>query len=138
MASSNKQIILTTILLAVLFIGGIIFKSLFPEGPILDAVPNPISDKTRTERFRDENQLTPNPQRNLYFGDLHVHTSLSLDAYIGGTLANPEDAYQFARGNAIKVLGKEVQIDRPLDFINVARILTNDIWSNIIQNSSMD
>ena len=116
MAPSNKRIILTTILLAVLFIGGIIFNSLFPEGPILDPVPNPISDKTRTERFRDENQLTPNPQRNLYFGDLHVHTSLSLDAYVGGTLANPEDAYQFARGNAIKVLGKEVQIDRPLDF----------------------
>ena len=45
MAPSNKRIILTTILLAVLFIGGIIFNSLFPEGPILDPVPNPISSK---------------------------------------------------------------------------------------------
>ncbi|MDP6144056.1 MAG: hypothetical protein QGF49_07960, partial [Candidatus Marinimicrobia bacterium] len=79
MTKSNKRTIIISTLILVLLVGGIIFISLFPEGPILDPVPNPISDKTRTERFRAENKLTPNPQRNLYFGDLHVHTSLSLD-----------------------------------------------------------
>ena len=31
----------------------------------------------------DEN--APNPLRNAYFGETHMHTAYSLDAYIGGT-----------------------------------------------------
>ena len=42
-----------------------------------------------------------NPLRNAYFGDLHVHTSLSSDARIFGTVAGPDDAYRFAKGEAI-------------------------------------
>ena len=122
MAPSNKRIILTTILLAVLFIGGIIFKSLFPEGPILDPVPNPISDKTRTERFRDENQLTPNPQRNLYFGDLHVHTSLSLDAYVGGTLLTRKMHINLPEVMLLKSLVKKYRSIVPLIFL-LSRIM---------------
>ena len=116
MTRSTKLKITASIVLALLFIGSIVFKSLMPSGPITDFVPNPISDKTRTDRFREENQLSPNPLKNLYFGDLHVHTSLSLDAYVGGTLANPDDAYKFARGEAIEIFGRPVKIDRPLDF----------------------
>ena len=43
-----------------------------------------------------------NPDRNAYFGDLHVHTRYSFDAYAFGTLATPYDAYRFAKGEAIK------------------------------------
>ena len=39
----------------------------------------------------------PNPEKNVYFGDLHVHTSNSFDAYTFGTLA-PSDAYRYAQG----------------------------------------
>ncbi|HET6972229.1 MAG TPA: DUF3604 domain-containing protein, partial [Phenylobacterium sp.] len=42
-----------------------------------------------------------NPDRNAYFGDLHVHTGLSFDAYIFNVRATPEDAYRFARGEPI-------------------------------------
>ena len=39
--------------------------------------------------------------RNVYFGDLHVHTKHSFDAYIFGTTATPDDAYKYAKGGTI-------------------------------------
>ncbi|MEI8256051.1 MAG: DUF3604 domain-containing protein [Deltaproteobacteria bacterium] len=64
-----------------------------------------------------------NAQRNLYWGDLHVHTSLSFDSYAVGNRATPEDAYRFARGEAIEVFAaggsRTVQLSRPLDFAAV-------------------
>ena len=38
----------------------------------------------------------PNPYKNAYFGDLHVHTENSFDAYTFGTIASPNDAYKYA------------------------------------------
>jgi hypothetical protein len=44
-----------------------------------------------------------NPERNAYFGQTHLHTSWSLDAYIlGNTVTGPAEAYQYATGTAIK------------------------------------
>ena len=42
-----------------------------------------------------------NEERNLYFGDTHVHTKYSFDAFIFGTTATPDDAYTFAKGGSI-------------------------------------
>jgi hypothetical protein len=42
-----------------------------------------------------------NADRNAYFGDLHVHTGLSFDAYIFNVRATPDDAYRFAKGDTI-------------------------------------
>ena len=39
-----------------------------------------------------------NALRNAYFGDLHVHTDYSFDAYAFGTVATPYDAYRYAKG----------------------------------------
>jgi len=65
-------------------------------------------------------------QRQPLFGDLHIHTSVSMDAYAMGTRTSPGDAYRYARGEPIDVysgdpgLGmRKVQIDRPLDFAAV-------------------
>jgi hypothetical protein len=61
-----------------------------------------------------------NAQRNAYYGDLHVHTVYSFDAFAFGTLATPYDAYRYARGEAIAhPAGFDVQLSKPLDFYAV-------------------
>lgn len=64
-----------------------------------------------------------NPLKNVYFGDLHVHTGYSLDAYAVATRSDPRAAYRYARGQGsvhiaagAKEPGPEVKIDRPLQF----------------------
>jgi hypothetical protein len=64
------------------------------------------------------------PLRQPFFGDTHVHTAFSFDAWGQGTLAGPRDAYRFARGEPIgtqpyapdgRALA-QIQLRRPLDF----------------------
>lgn len=58
--------------------------------------------------------------RQVLFGETHLHTVLSFDAYIFGNRNTPEDAYRFAKGEAIKhPAGFEMQIAEPLDFQSV-------------------
>lgn len=68
--------------------------------------------------------ITPaaaNPDKNAYFGDLHIHTKNSFDAYIFNIRVTPDDAYKFGRGAAVKhPLGYDIQLDGPpLDFMAV-------------------
>lgn len=54
------------------------------------------------------------------FGDLHMHTGWSFDAFTFGTTATPEDAYNFAQGGALAhPAGGVYKLDRPLDFLAV-------------------
>jgi hypothetical protein len=59
----------------------------------------------------------PNPLREAYFGETHVHGAYSLDAYIGGARLEPDEQYRFARGEQVTLYGKPHSIGRPLDFV---------------------
>jgi hypothetical protein len=60
------------------------------------------------------------PNRQAFFGDLHLHTTFSFDAYaLMGTKTTPEEAYRFARGEPITYFGHTVQRSEPLDFMAV-------------------
>ena len=61
-------------------------------------------------------------QTKLFWGDTHLHTSYSLDAYLlGNKSADPDTAYRFAKGLPVVHPGHRgrVRIDRPLDFLVV-------------------
>ncbi|MCH2170498.1 DUF3604 domain-containing protein [Myxococcota bacterium] len=58
--------------------------------------------------------------RNAYFGELHIHTSWSADAYAFDVRTGPDDAYRFARGEPLELYGgRTAQLERPLDFAAV-------------------
>ncbi|MDG2304149.1 MAG: DUF3604 domain-containing protein [Candidatus Binatia bacterium] len=66
------------------------------------------------------------PERQPLFGDLHIHTAISMDANSLGTRTSPDDAYRYATGEPIPVFSgspsdapRTAQIDRPLDFAAV-------------------
>ncbi len=72
-----------------------------------------------------ETAYSPNVNRhypdNVYWGDTHLHTWLSGDAYTLGTRLTPDQAYRFARGETVvSTGGEEVRLRRPLDFLLIA------------------
>ena len=74
-----------------------------------------------------------NALRDAYFGETHVHTAYSLDAYIGGTRLDHDGAYRYARGETVTVNGVQITRKRPLDFrrcIGPCRIYRRDVFGD--------
>ena len=79
-------------------------------------VPTPHPETAQSTNAN--NRPAPNPLRNVYFGDLHLHTRNSFDAYIFNVRATPDDAYTYAKGGTIKhAMGFDLHLNSgPLDF----------------------
>jgi len=57
----------------------------------------------------------------VFFGDTHLHTTSSPDAYLFGVQLDPDAAYRFAKGERVtSTHGLPVQLIEPLDFLVVS------------------
>ena len=115
--------ILGVLLILIFFLSCFIFYGLF----ILDVdkeqqIQTSIDDSYYqvADLLGTDSLSSPNPNKNAYFGDLHIHTSNSFDAYTFGSLSDPDMAYKFAQGESIPhPTGYDIQLRRPLDFYAV-------------------
>jgi hypothetical protein len=87
-----------------------------------DPVPPP---ETLEGAFRAHKNYSPYAGRNfpteVYWGDTHLHTGMSMDAGAFGARLSPQDAYRFALGEELtSSTGLQVKLSRPLDFLVVA------------------
>ncbi|WP_224483311.1 DUF3604 domain-containing protein [Robertkochia aurantiaca] len=66
--------------------------------------------------------VASNPLKDVYFGNLHVHTKWSFDAYINGAATDPDGAYRWAKGEQISGGGDgtPLKIKAPLDWYVVS------------------
>jgi hypothetical protein len=71
-----------------------------------------------------------NPLKNVDFGEQHLHSVWSADAFAAGTRQKPEDAYRWAMGETITLstTGEKIKKSTPYDFV----ALTDHAWSSPI------
>ena len=106
---------------------GLVYVDVYDSRPLISLFKKMQSDSAlevvdfSVDSSKNSNSRPlPNKDRNPYYGDLHVHTKYSFDAYVFGVTASPDDAYRYAKGAAVKhPLGYEMKLQEPLDFYAV-------------------
>ena len=99
---------------------------------------------SRTEKRADCDNHEP--LRQPFFGDTHVHTGFSFDAWGQGTLAGPREAYRYARGERVGTQPYDengqaqdhIKLRRPLDYAVVTD--HSDLFgeTQICQNEALE
>ncbi|MBL4783454.1 MAG: DUF3604 domain-containing protein [Porticoccaceae bacterium] len=85
----------------------------------------PVAQTVATETTGETSQVSTNSNAttNLYWGDTHIHTSNSMDAYFFNNRdGTPEAAYRWAKGLPVINTSNRtrIQIGTPLDFLVVS------------------
>jgi len=107
---------------------------------LLLAAPAPAFERTEEREPCADHE----PLRRPFFGDLHVHTRYSFDAYVSSNRNDPWAAYRFARGEPIVLPDEQgdptirARLRRPLDFAAITdhaemlgpmHVCTEDPWA---------
>ena len=133
-----KKIALAMLVVLALGIGFIAVKFVIPMVTVLDkagpgSAPRDLAlqddSKVAAPYANADAELPPGQsiadvmatgEASLYWGELHLHTSESFDARMMGNKLSIEDAYRFAKGDALVGPGGEtMQLSRPLDFVAI-------------------
>jgi hypothetical protein len=97
---------------------GPVCASAYDIGPAKEDITPPPQNYSPYVERKVSNQ---NFAEGLYWGDTHLHTSLSTDAGMIGNTLGPEQAYRFACGQEVtSSSGQRARIARPLDFLVVS------------------
>jgi hypothetical protein len=89
----------------------VIASTVFVSGAWADSIGEPGRDGSKA-----------NPLKNVYFGEQHLHTTTSVDAYIQGNTKNTiEDAFNYNKGKPVKkyITGETLQRRTPYDWTAV-------------------
>ena len=80
-----------------------------------------VMDDSRVAQISSDSEVTSGPASTLLWGDTHLHTSNSIDAFGFGVKLGPEEALRFARGEEVTSTGGlKAKLERPLDFLVIA------------------
>ncbi len=121
-------------LIAIAFYGGWSFNQQPEVSRISDAnQPNPalqakadragyvVAEQTRNQDPHYSPVADQPLQKQVFWGDTHLHSNFSMDAFIFGNTLGPDDAYRFAKGEKVMATrGQPAQLREPLDFLVLA------------------
>ena len=124
-----KKIALTLLVLLLLAAGYVAVTFVIPVQNA--AAQFGIEATTKDFKIQDNSRVNiPEPQtsrtqsklnnKQLYWGELHLHTKESFDSSLFGNTFGIEDAYKFAKGQQLTLeSGETMQLTRPLDFVAI-------------------
>ncbi|MEZ5938227.1 MAG: DUF3604 domain-containing protein [Hyphomonadaceae bacterium] len=97
-----------------LFVLAIVLTACTPVQTAPPATPSPqTAVKEGAQAATDSASLAPSDRR-AWFGELHLHTNYSFDAWTLGTKLGPDDAYRFASGGTVMVPAYQIQREQGL------------------------
>ena len=100
------------------------------KGPEPQKIYSPYVQRTVTDA---------NFSEGVFWGDTHLHTSLSTDAGMIGNTLGPEEAYRFALGEVIVTSsGQRARLIHPLDFLVISDHAENLGLASMIAESNPD